>query len=93
MERKAATKKKMYWHLVTWVHPDASDGFSVGDVVGYDERCTERYGYDPKIKGFCVKTELVCLGSLPADYHEKYPKEASARLELWKQRAQQSAPV
>lgn len=89
MAKKGA---KMYWHLVTWVHLGANDGFSVGDVVGYEERMTKRYGHS-KIKGFYVKTRLLCLGSLPADYHEMYPKEASARLELWKQRAQQSIQV
>ena len=87
MAKKGA---KIYWHLVTWVRPEETDGFSVGDVVGYEEQTTERYGYDQAAGDFPVKTRLVVLGALPADYHEKYPKEASARLALWKQRAQQS---
>jgi len=82
--------KKIYWHLVTGVHPDKSDALTVGDVVGYDEPTTERYGFSQESRGFYVKTRLTLLGSLPANYHEQYPKEASARLDLWKQRAQQS---
>lgn len=78
--------KKMYWHIVTWASPSSKDGHAVGDVIGYEERTTERYGYSSEDKGFFVKTALAVLGTLPADYHEKYPDEARARLDLWKSR-------
>lgn len=80
------TTKKMYWHIVTWVSPLSKDKSSVGDVVGYDAIKTQIFGHSVKDKGFFAKIRLTFLGALPEDYHERYPKEASSRLELWKAR-------
>jgi len=84
--------KKTYWHIVTWVHPSSEDGLSVGDVIGYDEKKNERYGHDSKGRGFYVKTKLAFLGALPADYHERHPEEARARLDLWKEKFMANYP-
>lgn len=79
--------KRLYWHLVTWVHPDGHGRLSVGDIVGYPEKHISRFGFDAKTKDVCVTTRLLYLGSLPENYREQYPTEAAARLSLWKQRA------
>jgi hypothetical protein len=83
----AKRKDMVVWHIVEWIHSDEyADGMAVGDVVGYEERTSERWEYDREKKGFFIKTKLSVLGILPADYHIKYPEEARARIDLWKKR-------
>jgi len=77
---------KLYWHLVTWVHPDGHGRLSVGDIVGYPERNTARYDLDAKTKDVRVKARVTCMGALPARYREQYPEEAAAVLAYWKER-------
>lgn len=79
-------KKKMYWHIVTWVHPDAKGRehfFTEGEIAGFSEKRTEAYLYDPEAKGFYVAAKFDLLGITPSTYHEEYPLEAIARIDLW----------
>jgi hypothetical protein len=88
--------QRLYWHIITWTNPDADPRCVPGDVgavIGLECRKEKWEGRCRDDRGFCPAARLALLGIVPIDYHERYPKEASRRIELWKARYLEEHPT
>ncbi len=89
-------QRKIYWHLIIWTNPDADPTTvpgTVGTAIGLERKRDRWDGIDKVRRDFCPSARLAFLGAVPADYHERYPEEASRRLNLWSARYLAEHPI
>jgi hypothetical protein len=92
----AKYEQRRYWHVITWINPDADPRYipgEVGTVIGLKQRQEKWEGRCRDGKGFCPVARLALIGIVPINYHEEYPEEAFRRLELWKARYLKAHPI